>query len=56
MKYYIYPLVKNDCLEHDEFFNKDGVKIKHERQNNEYIGEAYDENNIYDSSLRLMIK
>ena len=56
LKFYIYPLVKNDTLEHDEFFNKDAVKIKHERQNNEYIGEAYDENNIYDSSLRLMIK
>ena len=57
LKYYIYPLVKSDTLEHDEFFNsKDGQKINHERKNNEYIGEAFDENENYDQSLRDMIK
>jgi len=57
LKYYIYPLVKGDTLEHDEFFNKnDGQKIKHERKNNEYIGEAFDEHENYDKTLRDKIK
>ena len=39
---YIYPLVKDDAFVHDEFFEKRPFPTK--RNNLEFIGEVYDEN------------
>lgn len=58
LKNYIYPnIMKNHLLVHDNFFNyeKDKYIINLPRNNKEYLGEAYDENDNVDLKLRKVI-
>ncbi len=55
LKNYIYQLVNNEhLLTHDNYFNytTNRTKITIPRENKEYIGEPYDENDQYDIKLR----
>ena len=59
LKNYIYHLINNEhLLTHDNYFNytKNKTKITIPRENKEYIGEPYDENNQYDIKLRNVIR
>jgi|10_taG_2_1085330.scaffolds.fasta_scaffold00844_15 hypothetical protein len=38
----IYPIIKNNCMVHDEFFEKNPFPIK--RKTGEFVGQAFDEN------------
>jgi protein O-GlcNAc transferase len=54
----IYPCIKDNVFVHDEYFkygNEKRNKIVHERKEKEYIGEAFDENDIIDQELRDII-
>lgn len=48
LKEKIYPLISNNCLVHDSFFNYEphSIKFKTERINQEFVGEIFDENDI----------
>ncbi len=52
LKNHIYPLIKNDCFVHDEFFhfNKFRKKIPIKRDNLEYLGQAYSGNDEKDTT------
>ena len=53
----LYKIVQSEIYVHDEFFNYENKKytINHIRKNKEYIGEAYDENEVIDQKLRDVI-
>lgn len=42
--HHIYPLIKDDCIIHDEFFEKKPFPVK--RKNYEFVGEVFDENEV----------
>lgn len=46
LKKEIYPIIKNDCLVHDPFFNYESLKkdFPSPRRNYEFVGESFDEN------------
>lgn len=53
----IYPLIYNDCLVHDEFFKYNVARpfpIKREGQ--QFVGEAFDENDVPNFQHRSMIR
>jgi hypothetical protein len=54
----IYPIIKNDCFVHDEFFNynKDKHKFPFKRIGQEFVGEAFDELENPNMQHRSMIK
>ena len=55
----IYPLIKNNAIEHSEFGLKYGNEIKSfpsKRNNYEFVGEIYDENDIRNSEHWQIIK
>ena len=41
---HIYPLVYSDCMVHDEFFVAEANDVPKARENYEFIGEVFDEN------------
>jgi hypothetical protein len=41
LKEVVYPIIKNNCLVHDEFFEKKSFPT--ERRNNSFVGQAYNE-------------
>jgi hypothetical protein len=58
LKHYIFPIInKNEILTHDNYFNytSNKNKITIPRINKEYLGEAFDENEQIDMSLRQVI-
>lgn len=54
----LYNNIKSEIYVNDEFFafEQEKFKINHKRENKEYIGEPYDENEKYDQNLRNVIK
>ena len=44
LKEIVYPIIKNDILVHDEFFEKKPFPIK--RNNFEFVGQVFDENDV----------
>lgn len=54
----IYPLIVNDSLTHDEFFqySRNARKIPLKREGQEFVGECFDENDIPNLQHRSMIK
>jgi len=42
LAHHIWPIIKNDCLVHDEFFDK--IPFPTERRNWEFVGQVFDEN------------
>ena len=51
---YIYPLVKDDSFVHDEFFERKPFPTK--RNNLEFIGEVYDENDNINEEHREVLR
>jgi|TARA_R110001583_G_scaffold59311_2_gene176496 hypothetical protein len=51
---YIYPLIKDDSFVHDEFFEKKPFPT--ERNNLEFVGEVYDENNNINEEHREVLR
>lgn len=58
LKEKIYPIIKEDCIVHDEFFNYDENKNKFpmKRDGQQFVGEAFDENDNPNMQHRNMIK
>ena len=54
LKDYIYPLIKDDSFVHDEFFEKKPFPT--ERNNLEFVGEVYDENNNINEEHREVLR
>ena len=54
----IYPLIVNDSLTHDEFFqySRNARKIPLKREGQQFVGECFDENDIPNLQHRSMIK
>lgn len=50
----IYPLISNDCMVHDEFFDKKPFPTQ--RMGKQFVGEPFDENDNPDENYRNMIK
>lgn len=51
---FVYPLIKNDCLVHDEFFEKNPFPQK--RKNYEFVGDVFNENDIRDPNYWKIIQ
>ena len=55
----IYPIVKEDCLEHSEFdikFNNTIKRFPMERENFEFVGDVFDENDLRHPDFWKLIK
>jgi hypothetical protein len=50
----LYPIAKEDCIIHDEIFDKKTFPTK--RLNNEFVGQVLDENNIVNSYHQLVLE
>ena len=49
-----YPIIKEDCIIHDEIFDKKSFPTK--RLNNEFVGQVLDENDIVNSYHQLVLE
>jgi hypothetical protein len=57
LKEKIYPLIVNDCMVHDEFFNYNSNRIfPTKREGQQFVGESFDENDNPNMEHRSMIK
>lgn len=50
----LYPIIKEDCIIHDEIFDKKPFPTK--RLNNEFVGQVLDENDIVNSYHQLVLE
>jgi protein O-GlcNAc transferase len=50
----LYPIIKKDCIIHDEIFDKRPFPTK--RLKNEFVGQVFDENDIANSDHQLILE